>query len=512
MHNKFNNILLFLNHEKYSESMSDSAFLDLNIDIIADFLLKLNCDFPINLLKRPVENSSDAKFRVATLSEILKSHKIYNALYAAMLKLKKLCYSVDSYQDEQNEERRKLLFLSCLLNYKQTVTALCDATSSAKSIGLVRLHDLCFKTEIESSFVSICNRAENAYLKTKKLQDNLGVKTDMKITAYFSDSEDHNLQRLASLLSEIYGVKTLFDGNIYKNGDFDSFEEKIFEIVKRDNATLFYEIDKIYRENGIFDEKFEEIRTLYPQLCFYLTLVDMYRTMEEHGVSICEPTFTEGAFCAEECISPAFFVMLYSTNRLINIVPNNVALKKNNAAIITGANQGGKTVYLKTIGQLSHLARCGCLITAKFCRLPLYDVIETHFLKPEKYGQGRLAEEILRIENIFKKLTNNSLVLFNESFNTTRRIDGLRIATHYIKNILEKGATVVFVTHFAELYDSVNYREKTIELCAETNEDGKRSYRIIADRGEGNSCAHDVVKKCGMTYCDIIAELNGGEK
>ena len=83
--------------------------------------------------------------------------------------------------------------------------------------------------------------------------------------------------------------------------------------------------------------------------------------------------------------------------------------------MITGANQGGKSTYLRSIGIAQLLMQCGLFVPASFFRANVCDCIFTHFTREEDeaMSSGKLDEELQRISGIVDKITSNSLVLLN---------------------------------------------------------------------------------------------------
>ena len=175
--------------------------------------------------------------------------------------------------------------------------------------------------------------------------------------------------------------------------------------------------------------------------------------------------------------------------------------------VITGANQGGKSTFLRSIGIAQIMMQCGLPVIADQYESGIFPSFFTHFTRREDsaMNSGRLDEELNRMSQIVDHLGESSMVLLNESFATTTEKEGSVIAYDIAKALTEAGVKVLTVTHLLSFAQRI-YKEREenqdtgIEFfSAERTEDGKRTYRMIQHEPELTSFGIDL-------YNSIIEE------
>ncbi len=65
------------------------------------------------------------------------------------------------------------------------------------------------------------------------------------------------------------------------------------------------------------------------------------------------------------------------------VVGNSIKAAGKDLIMITGANQGGKTTFLRSIGQAQLMMQCGMFVAAEFFSANLCEGIFTHFKREE---------------------------------------------------------------------------------------------------------------------------------
>jgi DNA mismatch repair ATPase MutS len=151
--------------------------------------------------------------------------------------------------------------------------------------------------------------------------------------------------------------------------------------------------------------------------------------------------------------------------------------------VITGANRGGKSTFLRALGLAQLMMQCGMFVAAESFRADVRDGLFTHFKREEDatLRSGKLDEELGRMSLIVDQVRPESLVLLNESFASTNEREGSEIGRQIVGALLEARVKVVYVTHMFDLASRFHAArsEATLFLRAERLPDGRRTFRLV---------------------------------
>jgi len=158
------------------------------------------------------------------------------------------------------------------------------------------------------------------------------------------------------------------------------------------------------------------------------------------------------------------------------VTGNDVQGDGKSLVIITGANSGGKSTFLRSVGVAQLMMQCGLFVTARAYQANVTRGIFTHFIREEDTGMtsGRLDDELKRMSVIAERITPGCLMLFNESFAGTNEREGSEIACQIVRALLDGQIKVFYVTHrfgFADRFRR-QHAPTTLFLRAERQPDG----------------------------------------
>jgi hypothetical protein len=181
------------------------------------------------------------------------------------------------------------------------------------------------------------------------------------------------------------------------------------------------------------------------------------------------------------------------------VVANDVEADEKSLVMITGANQGGKSTFLRSVGLAQLIAQCGMFVAAEsYCANACTGVF-THYKREEDetMESGKLDEELARMSGIADQIHAGCLLLCNESFASTNEREGSQIARQIIDAMLAENIKVVFVTHMFDLAGTYYERQMstTLFLRAARAEDGARSFRLSAGAPLPTSYGEDTYLK-----------------
>ncbi|MCL2157421.1 MAG: helix-hairpin-helix domain-containing protein [Methanobrevibacter sp.] len=289
-------------------------------------------------------------------------------------------------------------------------------------------------------------------------------------------------------------IEKIFDEIIHKSKaiiveksgiDFDPFlkkypleiDEKEIERIKRlENSKL---------ENDLFDKKVKVAK--------HLASIKKFVKEEVEETLKFDYEFCLGSFAYEYNLNPP---KISDNFKLKGALHLELGLEKgeniqkvdydlsypDNVALLTGANSGGKTTLLETIGQVSIMAQMGLPVCADYAEVKLLDEIY-HFSKKRSLDAGAF-ESFLNVFLPIVTTNNEKLVLLDELEGITELEAAVKIISSFIEMIKDTNSYAIIVTHMArELMKYANVRVDGIEAKGLDKE-----YNLIVDRTPKMNC------------------------
>ena len=219
---------------------------------------------------------------------------------------------------------------------------------------------------------------------------------------------------------------------------------------------------------------------LRTEIGFYVGCLNLHERLALKGEPTCLPETTLGGELALS--ATGLYDVCLSLTIEPRVVGNDVDATGRSLVMITGANQGGKSTFLRSLGVAQLMAQSGMFAGAQSLRLDVVDGLFTHFKREEDRAMegGKLDEELARMSDIADHIAPNCMLLCNESFASTNEREGSEIARQVICAMRAAGIRVLFVTHMFDLANGF-YEQAlgtALFLRAHRGTDGDRPFKL----------------------------------
>lgn len=239
------------------------------------------------------------------------------------------------------------------------------------------------------------------------------------------------------------------------------------------------------------------LAALRTELAFYLGCLNLHAQLTGRGGASCFPTPTAPDERRHS------FQGLYDAGLALSMdrraSGNDFDADGKALVIITGANQGGKTTFLRSVGLAQLMMQCGLFVPADSFQGAVCSGVFTHFRREEDTAMrsGKFDEELSRMSDIADHVRPCALLLFNESFAATNEREGSEIARQVVAALLEANIRIFFVTHQFDFAHSIHVKSSpnTLFLRAGRRLDGTRTFRILAGEPLDTSYGEDLYRK-----------------
>jgi len=237
---------------------------------------------------------------------------------------------------------------------------------------------------------------------------------------------------------------------------------------------------------------------LRAELGFYVACINLQERLADlHAPPVCRPDprpAEEAALFARGLYDVSLALYLGS-----RVVGSDVDADGKTLLVITGANEGGKSTFLRALGLSQLMLQAGMFAPARELRASVHTGVFTHFKREEDVHMrsGKLDEELRRMSEIADAIRPHALLLCNESFASTNEAEGSEIARQVVQALLEADVRVAYVTHMYELAHGLQAKEsgRTLFLRAERLPDGERTFRIVPGEPEPTSYGVDSYRR-----------------
>ena len=305
-----------------------------------------------------------------------------------------------------------------------------------------------------------------------------------------------------------------------ENGGTNDLEAPLFRELKEINSEYISHLDRAIR--AYFKKSTEDILTFESQMSFYIGAKRIIDAVRARGLDMCRPKYLkmeERRLNAKGVFDLSFYTQMVSSDPMGSlkdkIITNDCTMDDNGRFfVLTGANNGGKTTYTRAIGIIQVMAQAGIYVPCSSCEISPVDFIYTHFPKEEEVGlnTSRFTQECKQFKVTVDNATRYSMLLLNESIQSTTPTECVFIATELTKIFRCIGVRGVYATHLLELAKNLDKLNAEVEgdtklvsivTTVDTTSDNKRLYSIVKSAPQEFGYAQTIYKKFGVSFEEV---------
>ena len=269
-------------------------------------------------------------------------------------------------------------FVESVEIYCDTVNCLVQDLSRAdlKSRGFVRFRDYVATYAQSDGFTSLLAETKQLLADLSTVRYSLLIKgTAVTVRKYDSESDysvdvEQTFEKFKQGAVKDYRVK------FSASPDMNHVEAAILDLLAKLYPDIFLHLDEYYVKHASYLD--ETIATFDREIQFYVAYLEYLGSFKRAGLQFCYP---EVSNTSKDVYNYEGFDLALA-EKLIrersSVVCNDFYLKdKERIFVVTGPNQGGKTTFARTLGQLHVLASLGCPVPGREAKLFLFDRLFT---------------------------------------------------------------------------------------------------------------------------------------
>ncbi len=405
--------------------------------------------------------------------------------------------------------QRELWFLDAAKAYCDAVQGLADALTPLElhSSGFRVLRDYVCGYAGSEQFSTLVADTTALRAGLTEVRYTINIRGARVTVSDYADEPDYSADIEANFERFKQGTVRDYLSRFGEYVGMDHVEAQILGLVARLHQDLFTDLDRFCAVRAHFLD--DTIVDFDREVQFYLAYLDYIGRLEITGLPFCYPMVSDRS--KDILARDAFDLAL--ANKLVRegqqVVCNDCRLTEpERLIVVSGPNQGGKTTFARTFGELHYLARLGCPVPGREARLFFYDELFTHFEKQEDVRNiaGKLQDDLNRIHDVLEAASPDSVIILNEIFTSTTLNDAVFLGTKVLQRIAALDALCVCVTFVDEL---ASLTESTVSMMSTVEPDNpaRRTFKVVRQPADGLSYAASIAEMYGLTYRSLKGRL-----
>lgn len=494
----FTSILFLDDHSPDSpDAATDPAyFRDLNLDQFVSGMLYGRDEYRLRpFFQRPLQSVEAIRYRQDIMRD-LEEMPLRQAIETFTVEMRKVRTTLARAEKLYYALQKERQVLEAIDIYCGAIACLDDALReiTPASAGIHAFRDYLSQYRGSSAFGSLEQSSVAVVTSLSRIQYSVVVHGGSFRIRRLEDEEDYSRQILTVFDKFRQADARSYLSDIPNPIEMNHVEAQVLEYVSKLFPEEFSALDTFVKRHSSFQD--DTLVRFDREIQFYLAYDAVVRRLSSGGLSFCYPSIEdERAVSATAAFDVALAVKLQAAGTAV--VTNDLVLGGGERILlVSGPNQGGKTTFARTFGQLHFLGCLGLRVPGTEAKISLFDEIFTHFEREEHVGdlRGKLEDELVRIHEILQHASPRSIVIMNEIFASTTLDDATTLAGHVLYRIMALDLLCVCVTFLNEL---VGLGPSIVSMVTAVTPDTRvdRTFKIERRPPDGRSYAMSLAEK-----------------
>ena len=486
-----------------------SSFADLNLDQVVESITAGRDEYDLKpFFYAPLHDIEAVRYRHDVLRD-LQRVEVAAAIGAFAQRMQDMRAHLARVENLYYASQKKSWFVDAVLIYRDAVRSFARELEQLEltSPGLEAFREYLSGYTASDEFASLASEAEEVKRGLASVRYSVHINGGRVNVDRYQGEPDYSEEVMETFAKFKRGAVADHRAKLSDSWNMNDVEARVLDLVAQLFPAEFGALDDYcLRHRDYLDRT---ISTFDREVQFYLAYLEYTDRLRSAGLPFCYPQVS--ARSKQVFAHDAFDIAL--ANKLVldgaDVVCNSFDLvDPERIIIVTGPNQGGKTTFARMFGQLHHLARLGLIVPSKEARLFLPDQVLTHFEKEEDLTtqKGKLEDELVRIREILTLATGDSIIIMNESFNSTALLDAVFLGTEITDRLITLNALCVCVTFIDEL---TSLGETVVSMVSTVvpEDPVTRTFKVIRKPADGLAYAAAIAEKYGLTYENLRRRL-----
>ncbi len=491
-----------LDDELGTEPTDRSFVNDLNIGQVVTSIAgdREERDLITTLLYRPLHDTTTIRFRHEVFRD-LEDKTLFERVKGSVELLRQTRSHLAQLEKMQSKYEQEGWLLDAIAIYCQAVTSLADDLNadSVNSQGLHSFGDYLASYTRCDAFVSLATEAAQRREALGQIQYCVRIRGGRVDVYRYENEPDYSVEVLKTFERFKQGAAKDYRVQYRVWPSIDHVGAQMLDLVARLFPEEFLALDEFCRHHDKFFDA--TVRRFEREVQFYLAYLEYMEPLRAAGLSFCYPEVSQSKdVLATDTFDSALANKLVAKGQ--KVITNDFSLSGiERVVVVSGPNQGGKTTFARTFGQLHHFGSVGVPVPGSAARLFLFDRLFTHFEREEDLANmtGKLEDDLVRIQATLMTATSESIIIMNEIFSSTTLNDARFLLTKILEKVIQLDLLCLLVTFVDEITSLAPSIVSMVSMIVPENPT-ERTLKVVRAPADGLAYALAIAEKYNLTY------------